>query len=151
MYPWFLACHKFRVLLRCVDLAILWESIVDVHAELAFWLFDSASTIPQIICLPLVADTAFREPHAVVVVALYGSYALRPPARYKSTWYVDDTKSASTSIRAIRRGATGFMKWMVRSMASSRRPRFPLRASTEDGMQAWGDDQTVACGPTLAS
>lgn len=67
------------MLLRCVDLAVQWEPVVDVHAELVFWLCDSVSMVPQIVCPTLTAHSAFREPHDVVPVALYGPYAVMIP------------------------------------------------------------------------
>lgn len=44
--------------------------MVDVYAGLAFWLCDSVVTVPWIVCGTLAAEAAFREPHAVVIVAL---------------------------------------------------------------------------------
>lgn len=94
--PWSLACGVFRVLLRCVDLAVLWESVFDVHAELAFWLCDSVSTVPLIVCLMLAADAASREQYAVAVAALYRPYGVVPSASVRHKMHVDGRKSSSS-------------------------------------------------------
>lgn len=116
MCPWFFACDAFCILLRCVDPAVLWESVFDVHAELAFWLCHSVSTVSLIVCVTLAADAASREQDAVAVAALHRPYAVVPPASVRHKMHVDGRKSSSSFSSVL---------W------------------TEDGEQAWDDRLTA--------
>lgn len=76
MCPWFLACGILCILFRCVNLAVLWESVVYEYVELAFWLYESVSTVPQTVCITLAADEVFRELYAMVRLAQPSAWSM---------------------------------------------------------------------------